>query len=243
MGTERFVFDWWPGGLMWLFVFELVVLATMAMFRIVAKLLGRDEPHDFFVVFYRTFWQALRHPRLHPVPVNYEPVPPKRDEGPAISTSGEAIDEDALDSLFQSEQAYDDAPAAAGGAAVASADAGLDNELEVTCHGPCDHDGIRAIGPEGIHLAVKCDPGSGLANPVALREVALALGIPQHLLAIVSGQTRSQKTLRVNGVSPAELNQRLASASRDVPEMPASPEDDEEDGWGDCGDSVAFRDD
>ena len=109
-------FNWRPGALEWLLVLEGVILLTMAVFRSVAGMLGRGAPTDPFVIFYRVFWSAMRSPKRYPVPVNYEPVPPKErkvrvTDEPTDGTGG--LTDDELERLMGEGMCDDLSPVAA----------------------------------------------------------------------------------------------------------------------------------
>ena len=224
-----FVFDWWPDALAYVLLVELVALATMGGFQGLAKLLGRNEPNDFFVIFYRVFWRAFAKPRLYPVPINYEPVPPKREASGASIDQAAALDDDDVEALLGGIDLPGDEPATDGNVPDDEAEA---MTVEVVVDGNADRDAVTAIEATAIRVATTVSAESGLANATALDQVGLALGVPRHQMSIVSGHTRAEKTLRINGLSAAELDARLASAAASC--QPA------DDGWGDE-ESVAFR--
>ncbi len=222
---NQFVFDWWPDALAWLLLLEVVALATLGGFQILAKLLGRHEPHDFFVIFYFTFWRAFGKPRLYPTPVNYEPTPPRRDSVSVDMTGSTPLDDDDLDALL--------GMASAGGTATAGTEGDVEAmTVEVLVEGGAASSAVLAIESGLIRIAATVDAESGLANAAALKQVGLALGVPQHQLAIVSGQTKAEKTFRITGLTASELEDRLSSAA-----AACTPNDE---GWGDD-ESVAFR--
>ena len=69
--------------------------------------------------------------------------------------------------------------------------------------------GIRG---SALVVRVSAPPVEGAANEALLRMLGDALGVPTSALAIISGHHSRDKTLRVVGLSAAELKQRLREA-------------------------------
>ncbi len=69
-------------------------------------------------------------------------------------------------------------------------------------------------GIRGLALVVRltAPPVEGAANEALLRMLGDALDVPTSDLAIISGHHSRDKTLRVVGLSAAELKQRLRNA-------------------------------
>ncbi len=234
-------FDWWPGGLAWLLVLELVTLGAMGLYRVIANFLGKNDPTDFFVIFYRTFWRAMKNPKAYPLPINYEPVPPKRQAEAEVTPGEQDLSEDDLDALF----AADRDEALPGHEPVATGPAEFDVELT----GPAAADRVIGVRGDTVALAVDCDPESGRANAKAMSLAATVLRLERHQLSLVHGQTKAAKRLRVVGLVPGELAKRMqeAAGASAVTEAaltnPAEPTSDELD-WGDDDDEpvVGLRD-
>lgn len=69
------------------------------------------------------------------------------------------------------------------------------------------------IGPlhDGrIKLAVTAPPVDGEANAAVIELVAEALGVSRSAVQVVAGQSSRRKTLRVTGVTPAQIEELLA---------------------------------
>jgi len=69
--------------------------------------------------------------------------------------------------------------------------------------------GIRG---SALVVRVSAPPVEGAANEALLRMLSDALAVPTSDLAIISGHHSRDKTLRVVGLSAAELKQRLREA-------------------------------
>ena len=218
----RIAFDWWPGGLAWLLVLELLLLGVMLVYRWIAGLLGKGDPKDFFVIFHRVFWRALQNPKLYPLPVNYEPVPPRKRERSSIDqpAGGEAqLEADEIERLLAGDP--EETPPSAAGAyevpkagAPDAADAGTGTRastMAVRVVGPGEAEVVRGFDDDGaLVVAVAVAPDDGRANAAAIGVVARVLRLEAHQVTIVAGQTRPDKTLRLNGLAPAELAARRA---------------------------------
>ena len=69
------------------------------------------------------------------------------------------------------------------------------------------------LGPlagERIKIAVTAPPVDGEANAAVVECVARALGVAKRNVSIVSGEASRRKTVRVEGVSLAQLEAALA---------------------------------
>ena len=70
----------------------------------------------------------------------------------------------------------------------------------------------RLIGVrEGaLHVALTAPPVEGKANEALVRFLADLLGVRQNQVEIVSGEHSRSKIVRIVGLAPAELRERLA---------------------------------
>lgn len=238
--TNEWAFDWWPGGLAWLLVFELLALGVMLGARLVADLIAKNEPTDFFVIFYRVFWRAMRNPRLYPVPVNYEPVLPRRAIDTSVVCDDQALTEDELERLFAGDELDDAAPASSGVADDDMSGGTRRCELEVRVIGPSRQECIRGVEDGVLVIAVPFAPDDGRSNGTAIGLVSRLLRVEQHQVAIIAGHTKGDKTLRISGLTPTDL-----AARRGEMEMAATPalEELEEADPFTSDPAVAFRDD
>jgi uncharacterized protein YggU (UPF0235/DUF167 family) len=65
-------------------------------------------------------------------------------------------------------------------------------------------------GREGaLHLKVRARPEKGRANEAARRLVASTLAVPRSAVTLVRGGTSRDKLFEVDGLSEAELRERL----------------------------------
>lgn len=210
---SQFAFSWRPGVLEWLLVVEVVLLLTMGLYRYVAALLGRTAPTDPLVIFYRVFWRALRRPRLHPIPVNYLPVPPRKPKVKVDDAiEGTGLTDEELEALMSGDP---DAVAAAEERAVAGDDDPHERLggtrqvlLEITMMG-APAPGILGRRAGRVLVGVDLPPDDGRTNHLAIRQICTLLRIQPHQVLIQSGHTKADKTLRISGISAEELSDRL----------------------------------
>lgn len=69
----------------------------------------------------------------------------------------------------------------------------------------------RVEGLLGDHLkvAVSAPPEGGRANERLCAVLARALGIPERQVRVATGDSRSRKTVAVDGLAPEQVRQRL----------------------------------
>lgn len=219
---SEFAFNWRPGLLEWLIVLELMVLLTLAVYRYVAGLLGRNAPTDPFVIFYRVFWRAFRTPNRYPVPVNYQPVLPKRDKPQRDeSVEGAGLSDDEIEALMAGGSLGDDVGGPKGGRIArtgAAADVGDDDEDEdgtarqsnLEAHVVAGRSiGVRSVQDGVMTVSVNVPPDDGRANRIVIEQACRLLQIKTHQVAIQAGHTKAEKTLRITGLSQRELAARL----------------------------------
>ena len=212
---SEFAFNWRPGVLEWLLVVELVVLLTMGLYRYVAALLGRTAPTDPLVIFYHVFWRAFRTPRRYPIPVNYQPVPPRKPKVKVDdAVEGTGLTDDELEALMAGAADADGPPP--GGAPADQENLGGTRQvlLEVTIV-PAPQPGIRGLRGGRVLVGADLPPDDGRANQLAIRHVCTLLRVQPHQVAIQAGHGKADKTLRVSGLSADELADRLAVLGRD----------------------------
>lgn len=211
---SEFAFNWRPGLLEWLIVLELVILLVLAAYRYVAYLLGRNAPTDPFVIFYRTFWRAFRTPKRYPIPVNYQPVPPKRDK-PRLEESldGAGLTDEEIEALMTSDALADPdaAPrAAASGDSPAPSEEGDEFQSLLPVRVVTERSaGVLRIEEGTLVVAVDVAPDDGRANRIVIQNACTVLRLKPHQVAIHAGHTKADKTLRLSGMGSQQLAERL----------------------------------
>ena len=67
--------------------------------------------------------------------------------------------------------------------------------------------------PGGLRVRLTAPPVDGAANDALVSLLAERLGIAKRDISVVHGATSRQKIVEVNGITAAELEQRLAAGS------------------------------
>jgi uncharacterized protein len=72
----------------------------------------------------------------------------------------------------------------------------------------------RIAGPhgDGVKAQVAAPPERGRANEALCELLAAALDVPRRDVAVVRGATSARKTVRVDGLPPAEVERRLSAS-------------------------------
>lgn len=81
--------------------------------------------------------------------------------------------------------------------------------LEVKVVPGASRDQIAGMLGERVKIRVAAAPEGGKANESVRRLIARALGVPIRSVTIIAGQTRPEKTVEVEGISPVEVRRRL----------------------------------
>jgi len=239
---EELAFNWRPGFLEWFLILELIALAVMAGFRYVARLLGRSAPTDFFVIFYRIFWDAMRNPKHYPVPVNYQPVLPRVRKAPARDEFDEnttGLTDEELERLMAGDDEPSPAdagdeprPSPAAASRKTEEEDGLGGTLQVQLDVHVSvGDTPRLVGEEyGVLIVgVNVPPDDGRANQIVIRELATLLSIQPHQVVISAGHSKPDKTFRLSGVPAEHLAERLEllRQQKPIPNRPPGVDPDE----------------
>ena len=64
---------------------------------------------------------------------------------------------------------------------------------------------------QGIKVQVSAAPEKGKANEAVVKVLAAWLGVPVRQVTITSGHTQPRKQVRIDGVTAAQLAERLKS--------------------------------
>lgn len=70
---------------------------------------------------------------------------------------------------------------------------------------------VLADGSHHLKIRVRAIPDKGAANAAVIKLLAKALGVSKSALELVSGHTARVKTVRVCGLSRAQVEERLLS--------------------------------
>ncbi len=83
--------------------------------------------------------------------------------------------------------------------------------LSIVVHPGARREAIGPRGERGLKVSVHAPPEKGKANRAALELLARWLGLPRRNLAILRGETARRKVIRIEGLDPAALEEKLKS--------------------------------
>jgi uncharacterized protein (TIGR00251 family) len=75
-------------------------------------------------------------------------------------------------------------------------------------------DALNRFSDDVLHARVSAPPVDGAANRALLALLADALGVPKSHLSLHSGATGREKVIRIEGITRAEVETRLAERLR-----------------------------
>ena len=82
--------------------------------------------------------------------------------------------------------------------------------IDIRVHPRASRNEIGETGPGGaLRVRVTAPPADGVANESVLKLLAKHLGVPKSALSIVRGATSRNKVIEVEGLTEAEVRQRL----------------------------------
>ena len=193
-------------ALEWLLVIELILIAIMAVMGAVASFIARQDPDDPFCAFCTTFWREFLWP---PVNLPLDGVRAPAGQRPAArppAHQAEADDEPSEDDAF-----YGRVRKGRDGKNLVSM---LDVLVEPNA--AADEvvgrdDSAGGAGGAGIRLRVTGEAGESRSNKALIEIVAGALGVKPYQVTLTKGHYQNKKAVQVQGVSPDELQSKLAA--------------------------------
>ena len=84
--------------------------------------------------------------------------------------------------------------------------------FSVKVHPRAKKDGIAGTVGDALKLALTAPPVEGKANEACVRFFAEFLRVPRSSVTIAAGETSRNKVIRVNGLTAAQVEERLQSA-------------------------------
>ena len=177
----------------WLLIIEGVVLGCMLVLGLVSLFMAKQDPNDQVYVFARTFWnEFLFPPEVMSIDTGRQPAP--TSGGPrAPAASSEVSEEDEF---------YGRVPKDA---------RGLKVDLVVLVEPHAANDSVVGRDGDGIKIQVIGEPGESKSNKALVEMVANAVGVKPFQVTLTKGHYQTRKTVQIQGVSPDELQMRLAS--------------------------------
>jgi len=84
--------------------------------------------------------------------------------------------------------------------------------FSVKVHPRAKKDAIAGIVGDALKLALTAPPVEGKANEACIRFFAEFLRVPRSSVTIAAGETSRNKVIRVQGLTAAQVEERLQSA-------------------------------
>lgn len=94
-----------------------------------------------------------------------------------------------------------------GTAWVTAAPTGCMLAVKATPRASCSQ--IVAVDAQGLRVRLQAPPVDGKANAALVALLAEALGVPRRAVTVVGGATGRLKRVRVDGLTPTDVQQRL----------------------------------
>lgn len=181
----------------WLLIIEGVLIACMLVLGLISLAMARQDPDDPVYVFCRTFWnEFLFPPEVMSIDTGRQPAATSRPARPAAAPPAEELsDEDAFYGRF---------PKDASGRVHKA-----DLVVLVEAHAPAD--AVVGRDADGLKVQVVGEPGESKSNKALVEMVANAVGVKPFQVTLTKGHYQTRKTVQIQGVSPDELQMRLAS--------------------------------
>jgi len=179
----------------WLLIIEGVLLGCMLVVGLVSLFMAKQDPSDPIYVFARTFWnEFLFPPEVMSIDTGRQPSP---TSGGSRASSPAAAPE-----VSEEDEFYGRVPKDARGLKV-------DVVILVEPHAATD--AVVGRDGDGIKIQVVGEPGESKSNKALVEMVANAVGVKPFQVTLTKGHYQTRKTVQIQGVSPDELQMRLAA--------------------------------
>jgi uncharacterized protein YggU (UPF0235/DUF167 family) len=182
----------------WLLIIEGVLLGCMLVVGLVSIFMAKQDPNDPVYVFARTFWnEFLFPPEVMSIDTGRQPSP--TSGGGSRSSHAAAPPE-----VSEEDEFYGRVPKDASGRTQK-----VDLVVLVEAHAASDT--VVGRDGDGIKVQVVGEPGESKSNKALVEMVANAVGVKPFQVTLTKGHYQTRKTVQIQGVSPDELQMRLAS--------------------------------
>jgi uncharacterized protein YggU (UPF0235/DUF167 family) len=180
----------------WLLIIEAVVIACMLVLGLISLFMAKQDASDPVYVFCRTFWnEFLFPPQVMSIDTGRQPAPSSRSARPSSLAAPEVSEEDEF---------YGRLPKDASGRVTK-----VDLVVLVDPHAATD--AVVGRDGDGIKVQVVGEPGESKSNKALVEMVANAVGVKPFQVTLTKGHYQTRKTVQIQGVSPDELQMRLAA--------------------------------
>jgi len=182
----------------WLLIIEGVVLGCMLVLGLVSLFMAKQDPNDPVYQFARTFWnEFLFPPQVMSIDTGRQPasVSGSPRSSRVAAESPEVSDEDEFYGRLPKD----------GSGRVQKVD------LVVLVEPHAATDAVVGRDGDGIKVQVIGEPGESKSNKALVEMVANAVGVKPFQVTLTKGHYQTRKTVQIQGVSPDEMQMRLAS--------------------------------
>ncbi len=213
----------WMSLLEWIFVVELVLLATAGLFWLIGLTMAREAPNDPFVLYFKTFWKIFLRKRMAlAAAVNaldadmarqYEEMKESGDVEGIKELLGEVSDDqqfgDAEVAALVAQVRKDRPPAEPG--EEAPPPAAVTIAVTVVPFSPRDE--MVSFGRDGAVIKVTTGPEEGAANKAVIDLLSAVLAVKSYQLSLVKGHYRANKVVQIAGLDQAQVLAKAAAFS------------------------------
>ena len=183
--------------LKWLVIIEVVVLVCMGLLALIGTFMRRQDPDDPVFNFARVFWnEFLFPPEVMSIDTGRQPAPTAGGGGGRKSEPAEEMsEEDGFYGRFPKDEK----------GRVQKTD------LVVLVEAHAASDAVVGRDGDGLKVQVVGEPGESKSNKALVEMVANAMGVKPFQVTLTKGHYQTRKTVQIQGISPDELQMRLAS--------------------------------
>jgi uncharacterized protein (TIGR00251 family) len=212
----------------WIFICELVLLATAGMFWVAGLAIGRDNPDDPFTKFYETFWRIFlrRRGKLRSVVSALDEHKARQYAEMKQSGDVEGIkellgaelgdyhwDESEISDALNESIAAPSPAASAAAASNAGAGGMRSATLNIKVIPFAKQNELVSMRRDGVTIQVTCGPEEGQANKAVIDLIAQTLQVKPYQVTLLKGHYKAFKTVQIAGYDQAELDLKMASYS------------------------------
>ena len=185
--------------LKWLVIIEVVVLICMGLLALISVFMAKQDPDDPIYLFARTFWnEFLFPPEVMSIDTGRQPAPTSGGGGSRASRA------EAAEEMSEEDGFYGRFPKDPSGR-VQKVD------LVVLVEAHAANDSVVGRDGDGLKVQVVGEPGESKSNKALVEMVANAVGVKPFQVTLTKGHYQTRKTVQIQGISPDELQMRLAS--------------------------------
>ena len=213
----------WMSLLEWMFITELVLLATAGLFWLMGSMMAREAPNDPLVIYFQTFWKVLLRRRMALAQAvsalnaekakQYEEMKESGNVEGIKELLGEVSDDQdfgdtevsALVAQTRKERAEEEV------GDVAAPPASVTIAVTVVPHSPRDE--LVSIGRDGAVIKVTTGPEEGAANKAVIDLLSAILSVKPYQLTLLKGHYRANKVVQIAGIDQAQFLARAAEFS------------------------------